>query len=218
MILLAWSVVVFAQVAPPVDGTVDKEKAAIEGTVVSATTGSPLRKAQVTVTLEDARNGIATTTDDKGKFALDNLEPGVYYVEAERFGYLKSDHAAPLEISAGQRVKDFVVKLTPQGIIAGRVVDEDGDPVPDMEASIERFADMGRKHPLESEGSIVDGEGAFKFTGLQTGPLFFIHRAATGTGSNRRRGDADPNILSRCDRLNRRTADHACAGRRSSRC
>lgn len=165
---LLWCVALCAQVSTPADTA----KGSIEGTVVSATTGLPLRKADVTINFAVSKDAFGEITDDQGKFSIDGLDPGEYYIQAERFGYLKNDRTRPLELSAGEHVKNYVLKLTPQGIIAGVVVDEDGDPVPNATVVVERFATPASARSVYLESQNVDGEGAFKFTGLKPGRYY----------------------------------------------
>ena len=121
------------------------EKAAdagsISGTVASAA-GEPLRR--VTVRLAPLRSGQAVVlstsgstpeseTDSQGNFSIDPVAPGRYLLMAERSGYLNALYSGArggaLTISAGQKATGIVIKMTPQGIIAGRVVDEENEPV-----------------------------------------------------------------------------------------
>ena len=143
----------------------------IEGKVVSLT-GRPLNKAEVTLSYGKTASG--AVTDSAGKFVFDELDPGEYYLSADHFGYLdNSDERTPLiRLAAGQHRKDIVLTLTPQGILAGRVLDEDGDPVPKAQISFQRYAALGVKKPAESESFEVDGEAAFKFTGLRPGRYY----------------------------------------------
>ena len=59
---------------------------------------------------------------------------------AERSGYLNtfysSARSAVLNISPGQKATGIVIKMTPQGIIAGRVVREEDEPVPGATVSV----------------------------------------------------------------------------------
>ena len=61
----------------------------ISGTVVSASTGEPLRKASVSVTRSPGVPDLPTAvTDVQGRFSLTGLPAGRYTVSVDRFGYL----------------------------------------------------------------------------------------------------------------------------------
>jgi hypothetical protein len=149
--------------------------ARVEGTVVSAITGAPLKKAEVLLQTTDNRS-FAASTDAQGKFIFEDLPPGDYGLSVDRVGYLKQVAESEVELAAGTIVKDIVMKLTPQGVISGRVVDEEGDPVLGGEVGIKRVAG---KRALYSEGTGVNGEGGFTFTGLKPGRYYLSASPAT---------------------------------------
>ncbi len=78
---------------------------------------------------------VATTQD--GKFTFENLKPGSYLIEAERAGYVSNEYGqrgpngmgSSVVLTAGQKLKGMQIILTPQGAIAGRVVDRNGQPL-----------------------------------------------------------------------------------------
>lgn len=134
--------------APPqaaVAGASGAEKpknARVEGTVFSLT-GEPLKKATVRLTTNSAPANqgpasYAETTDDAGKFAIEDVQPGSYTLSAAKTGFLMSRYGArtptapgaALTLIEGASLKDLDFKLTPQGIITGRLTDYDGEPVP----------------------------------------------------------------------------------------
>lgn len=137
-------------------------QARIEGTVVNSLTSAPVRKVEISI---DAREGdkhySADTTAD-GKFVIENIDPGDYRITAKRFGYLEKK-GDDLKLDAKSDIKEIVVKFAPAGVIAGRVVDDDGDPVANEGVEIEQ-----RFH-LNNESGDADAEGHFLFAGLRPG-------------------------------------------------
>ena len=82
----------FAVAQPAVAG------ASMKGQVLSLSTGAPIAKAAVTISLDMGRTLSAPNrsfppneTDEKGRFAFRNLDPGIYIVRAEREGFLRAD-------------------------------------------------------------------------------------------------------------------------------
>src|SRR5262245_43478097 len=115
-----------------------KELCKIEGRVINSAGGEPLRR--VTLTLHSAvarRASAAAVTNGEGHFLLEDIEPDTYRLSADRAGFLGQEYGArswsspgtPISLSAGQHLKDLEFKLTPQGVITGRVLDEEGEPV-----------------------------------------------------------------------------------------
>src|SRR5258708_11288412 len=69
------------------------EKATIEGLVVSAGTGEPLRRAVVTLRQVVGREpSYATSSDSSGHFMLRDIEPGRYRLWVQRNGYIRQEY------------------------------------------------------------------------------------------------------------------------------
>jgi hypothetical protein len=138
LLLLLWQ----AQVAIPTAD--DPQLARIEGRVVHALTGEAVRNVQLTLRKRSqdpatsmGAGALTAASDDGGKFHFDKLEPGTYSLYAERTGFLRQEYGArtsafmgtPLTVRAGEQMSDVSFKLLPQSVIAGRVVNEEGEPV-----------------------------------------------------------------------------------------
>jgi len=117
----------------------------VEGRVVSAASGEPLKKAFVTLVRTASSAGHprppSTTTDENGHFLLNDVVPGNYSLAADRNGYVRLEYASGgvnlsyfgtgtiLSLVPGQHVKDVLFRLVPAAVITGRVVDEDNEPL-----------------------------------------------------------------------------------------
>ena len=143
-----------AQAAPVAVGAV------VSGQVVEAATGAPVAGAQVvlmTVPLGPPTNPMAlrpksTTTDQSGRFAFTDLEPGRYRLDAQKAGFARpfdSGAVAPpmLEVHAGERRSDVSVRLVRGGAIAGRVVDPYGEPIVNARVMVLRRPPMPPASP-----------------------------------------------------------------------
>jgi hypothetical protein len=125
------------------------EKASISG-VVSGTDGKLLRRATVHLASQIAfsPNGAVATeatapdrgteTDAEGHFTFDDIAPGGYLLDAQRAGYLTN--VQMVKITSGQRITGLVIKMIPQGIIAGRVVDDEGEILPGATVNISMYS------------------------------------------------------------------------------
>jgi len=134
-------------------------KGIIEGQVFNLATGAPLKKATVRLTGLGARpsggmpNMYSKETDEQGRFAFTGLEAGRYDLSAERQGFLRQNYGGrkyntsgtPIGLAQDQHVKDILFKLSPQSVITGKVLDEDGDPVANVQVRALKFVYRGGK-------------------------------------------------------------------------
>ena len=152
----------------------------IRGRVVSATTGAPVRRATLNITLVgDANNrsqgGRSGQTDDNGTFEFRNLPAGRWTVRASKTGFLEQQFGQrtalsgtdPIVLAEGQQfVADF--RLARGGAITGRVVDEFGDPVAGANVSALRLQHSATGIRTTRTGTSVptDDTGAYRIYGL----------------------------------------------------
>jgi hypothetical protein len=101
----------------------------VQGVVVNALTREPIKKAEVTLRNTGPSGSVfAVSTDDSGAFSLVATEPGAYELVIQKRGFVPGGEA--LALGDGQNVAGKVLKLTPHAVIAGRVADGDGEPLP----------------------------------------------------------------------------------------
>lgn len=75
-----------------------------------------------------------TTTDNSGRFVLDNVPAGQYVVRVERSGYFGTPGATPLQTASATVIvanssTNVTVSMRPGGTISGRLRDESGLPM-----------------------------------------------------------------------------------------
>ncbi|HEY1493768.1 MAG TPA: carboxypeptidase regulatory-like domain-containing protein [Candidatus Solibacter sp.] len=108
---------------------------AVEGVVRNAATGAPVRKALVVLRDVYAPQAYQVVSDNEGRFRIDNVKPGEYGLWADAQGYAREAGRffAPSQtvtVAEEKTIRDFAIRLQPLGAISGRVVDENGEPVP----------------------------------------------------------------------------------------
>jgi uncharacterized GH25 family protein len=172
------------QVATPVAVTTR-----VEGRVINSLNGAGVPKATVILRARDQAHAqsYADETDGNGNFSLDNLDPGQYSVIAERPGFMAESTGATgapppiLKLEKGDQVKDVKIRLTPLGVIAGRVLDMDGDPVAGATVNALRYVYSEGKRQLRTTETIQSREnGEFRLFGLRAGTFYL--KAARGEG------------------------------------
>src|SRR5579884_4254889 len=159
------------------------ETGVVSGTVMSLS-GTPLRRA--TVQLFSLGMTAEAETDVQGKFTFEGVAPGKYSILANRSGYLNSrfynTRGSVVTVNRGDVIRDVVIKMVPQSVIAGRVLDDDNEPVPNATVTI-RFESGPKGLPgdrIVGSGT-TDADGAFSLGNLAPGQ--YTIAAAAGRAS-----------------------------------
>lgn len=163
-------------------GPAQEQKCRVEGQVVSLA-GLPLKKAMVRLEAASQMRqsnfaNYAVSSDDEGKFAFEEVTPGTYILSAEHPGYLRRYYgsksttagATQIKLDAGQPINDLVLKLTPQGMIFGKVADEDGEPLSNFSVTAFRWIFSNGKKVLQATaGQSSQADGSFVMGNLPVG-------------------------------------------------
>ena len=153
------------------------QECSISGRVYSAATGAPLKKADVrllTLGVNGRPTEAARTTDAEGNFRFDHLGAGQYTAIAARDGYLSATATAP-RIACG--ATDVVIKMSPQGMIYGRVIDDDGEPFGHASVSVYSRGWMHGQRQLQmAQGTSAQADGSFVIGNLNPGNYYLSAR------------------------------------------
>ncbi len=165
-VLLAGFVSACTLAAQPKPGT-----GSIDGHVFDSVTGAPVRKASVSLVASQLQVRLTADTDAQGRFEFTALPPGTYKLTAKHAGFL--DHAArrPIVLGEDGHVTDAEIRLPPQGVISGHVLDEDGDPVDAARVTVFRQAyHDGRKQWDQFNSNVLTSDaGEYRFSNLSPG-------------------------------------------------
>jgi hypothetical protein len=108
----------------------------IAGTVVSKTDGHLLARARVTVRdVKDAHNFQSVVTSDGGKYEFNGLPAGKYTLTGAKRGFIAAnydqhdEYSTAIVTGAGIDTETLTLRLAPDAIIAGKILDEAGEPV-----------------------------------------------------------------------------------------
>jgi hypothetical protein len=166
---------------------------AITGTVRNETTGEPVRRAAVTLralspapgTPPDARSATIATGPD-GAFRFDFLAPGEYQLTADRAGFLgpgqaragRTLHSARVHVEPGVTAGPVELLLQPAAVVTGRVLDEEGEPVPAADVALMRrgFRD-GAWRSLPQASDRTRDTGDYRIAYLPPGRYWVAARA-----------------------------------------
>jgi hypothetical protein len=131
---------------------------AADGAVVNAITGEPIARAKVSVLA--AGTSSSTTADNSGRWTLSNVACGPVQVQATRVGFLQNGFGQrnarvpfrPMVFAPGSPVHDVKIELTPQAVVMGRVVDDQGDPVMNVQVSTLALRIVDGRESLQPNG------------------------------------------------------------------
>jgi protocatechuate 3,4-dioxygenase beta subunit len=121
-----------------------------------------------------------TLTDQEGRFAFDQLTPGTYRIDAQKTGYaplLDPSRAPTVQVGAGQAIDGVDLRLQKGAVIAGRLLDPAGDPLPDARVmALRRVSPPGAPPRLipapGAQGQPTNDLGEFRVSGLPPGEYF----------------------------------------------
>ncbi len=154
--------------------------ATLAGTVVKEPGSQPLKKVLLHLIAEDQKQGgnYTADTDPEGHFRFEKVQPGRYRLLLEKTGFHTINvrgHQADgsiLSVQAGQEINDLLLQMLQSAVITGRVVDEDGDPLPGYGVSL-----LKRRPGKSREPEVVGEErtndlGEYRFSSLFPGQYY----------------------------------------------
>jgi protocatechuate 3,4-dioxygenase beta subunit len=164
----------------------------VTGRVVTAADSVPLKSARVVLVPERSGPGSISVhsalTDADGRFKLEGIPAGRYRFFASHNGYVDqqfqstgAEKGAVLALKPGEDVKDVLFRMTLAAVITGRVDDEDGQPMANIQV-------VALKRPSEDEkednfflahaelsaaaGGQTDDRGQYRLFGLKGGEYY----------------------------------------------
>jgi len=159
-----------------------KDQCSIAGMVVKLAGNEPLAKSTVHLqSLEDKGRSISATTNSGGRFELRGVDPGRYRLSVSRVGFVtqeygqkkSDDPGAVLALRPGHEPKDLLFRLVPSGVIAGRILDEDGEPLPSVNVTAARAVYSEGKRTLSTAVAVETNDlGEYRLFGLSPGRYF----------------------------------------------
>ena len=164
-----------AQTAKPSD-------AVVSGLVQKLADSLPIKGARVQLlSLEDHTRSVTINTDIAGHFELRGVSAGRYRLRVSHDGFLMQEYGArkageagaTLTVRSAQTISDLVFRMTPSAVIAGRVINEDGEPLPwaRVTALREVYSDGKRRLAAETTSPTND-LGEYRLFGLKPGRYF----------------------------------------------
>jgi hypothetical protein len=180
----------------------------IAGTVVSKADGRPLARARITVgDAKDSKKSQSKVTSEDGKYEFTGLPAGKYTLTGARRGFISAgydqhdQYFTAIVTGAGLDTETLVLRLAPDAVIAGKVLDEANEPVRHAQVTVyydDHSSGVDRIRQFRS--AQTNDLGEYEVTPLQPGtyflsasgkPWYAIHPRSETAGSEP--ADSDSN-------------------------
>src|SRR5215831_199312 len=153
----------------------------LKGRVLAADSGSPLRRAQVRISSSDIGSK-TTLTDAQGRYEFKELPSGRFSVSVTKSGFVTMQYGQtrpfeqgrPIELADAQLMEKVDVVLPRGSVLAGRVVDEVGEPVAEADVTAMRLQYQNGRRRLVPSGrnASTNDLGQFRIYGLPPGEYY----------------------------------------------
>jgi hypothetical protein len=157
---------------------------------ITGSNGQPLRHATVRVNAIAGAGTKSTMTDADGRYELRELPAGSFNVTAAHASHISmsygqrkpDDTPRVIALAAGQVSERVDLALARGGVIAGRLVDEYGEPVADAQVTpMQKRFSQGQMRAMASGRVVITNDiGEFRIYGLSPGQYVVSARARAG--------------------------------------
>ena len=161
---------------------------AVDGSVVNSVTGEIVPRAHVALMSAGGQSSVAA--DNGGRWSFSNVACGPVQVMVSRPGFIQQNlapgnrlgipaFAQPKVLVSGTPLHDLKVQLTPQAVIVGKVIDDQGDPVMNVQVNALTSRVMEGRRAVMPAGPMATTNdlGEFRLAGLPAGRYFVCAHA-----------------------------------------
>jgi protocatechuate 3,4-dioxygenase beta subunit len=142
----------------------------ITGTVVDRSTGLPIPGARV---VANCPQPLFATTDAAGMFDFAGLRPPRCHIDVDHAGFLSRKQ--PIQIQRQDKLISVRIAMTAGAVITGKVMDENGWPLPSSWITLARYKNDSGPPTLESCGRFRSDElGRYRIGSLPPG-RYYLH-------------------------------------------
>ena len=157
----------------------------IAGTVIDAKAGSPLARARVTIADAKHRQFMQSMiTGGDGRFAF-HVPAGKYSLDGLKRGFIGASYnqhdqySTAIVTGADLDTEHLALRLAPNAVLTGKVLDEFGEPVRNAQVTVYRenhFQGVGRI--VRYRFASTDDQGRYEVTPLEEGTYFVSAKAS----------------------------------------
>jgi len=158
----------------------------IAGTVVSKADAHPLGRARILVRdALDPRKFQSMVTSEDGKFEFTGLPAGKYSLAGAKRGFISAAYdqhdqfSTAIVTGAGLDTESLVLRLAPDAVITGKILDEVGEPVRHAMVTLYYVNHSGGLDQIQqARNAQTDDQGVYEMTPLIPGTYFLSASAA----------------------------------------
>lgn len=187
------------------------KKGKLTGSVVNSVSKEPVRRAEVSLMPVGVTGAFGpegppgtrrATTDQEGKYVFADVDKGRYTLTGQKSGFLRGSYGSrspmsigtQIELSEGQTLGDLKIELIPQGVISGRVVDEENEPLQNVQVMLmRRQYQRGTRMMMPSGNAQTNDRGEFRILNVPPGQVILQISPARMMGAPTGATDAAPN-------------------------
>jgi len=151
-------------------------KCTLQGKVIQDPGEQPLKKANIQLMGQgqDGGSSYSATTDAEGYFKIEDVKPGRYSILLERAGFVDADKRGgrkkSLVLEPGREIKDLVLRMHAAAVVTGKILDSDGDPMPNVAVSVSRYGSTSSRRNFQANGyGSTNDLGEYRIGGLSPG-------------------------------------------------
>jgi uncharacterized GH25 family protein len=152
--------------------TAQQAQRKVQGKVVQGD-GQGIRKVRVTLR---GHQQYSAVTDENGQFTVEGVEAGPYVVQLERSGYApdqKASRERQIKVAAEQDTVDLVFHMVAAGVLSGKIVDSDGDPLRNFSVVASAGSgDATRRTTNRLQSAVTNDLGEYRIADLPPGKYF----------------------------------------------
>ncbi len=157
----------------------------VTGIVLNDADGTPLGRTRVSLAaVQDRRRAETVITGADGRFEFRNVPEGKFSLEGARRNFLVTTYqwhegfSTAIVTGAGLETENLVLRMIPFGSIAGKIIDEAGEPVRNARVKLYmRNRQFGRDRVVTYGYAQSDDEGKYEFMDLIPAE-YFVSAAA----------------------------------------
>jgi hypothetical protein len=193
--------IVFSPPGPPRDRLPPLRvgSSSLKGRVEDGTTGAPVVRARIRIGLRPP-----VMTDASGAFSFAGLPAGPYTLSIDKRGYQSASYpehgrgmrsiSRPLILQEGETRERITVRLFRGGVITGRVVDANGEPLDSVSVRAFKVAAAPRSggRPMPGNSASTNDLGEFRLARLDGGSYVLMATPQHSAGADETGPDGKP--------------------------